>query len=153
MLGKFVTAYIDDILIYSPDEKSHLEHVRDVLQCLLANHLYVKAEKCEFHQRQISFLGYIISAEGFSMDSAKVSAVISWPAPTSVKDLQRFLGFANFCCHFIRGFNMIADPLMALLKKGSKCLQWNPSAEEAFSRLKHAFTSAPVLQHPDPAKP
>lgn len=57
MLGKYIIAYIEDILIYSPDQDSHQEHVRTVLSQLLKNHLYVKVEKCEFHVYQISFLG------------------------------------------------------------------------------------------------
>ncbi|XP_060780914.1 uncharacterized protein LOC132888837 [Neoarius graeffei] len=124
-----------------------------VLSCLLQNHLYVKAEKCEFHQHLISFLGYIINSKGVSMDPSKVSAVMSWPMPTSIKELQCFLGFVNFYHHFIWGFSLIAIPLTALLKKGPKRLQWNPMAEEAFGCLKQAFTSAPILQHLDPSKP
>ncbi|XP_060754226.1 uncharacterized protein LOC132865708 [Neoarius graeffei] len=130
-----------------------MEHVRVVLIHLLQNHLYVKAEKCEFHQHRISFLGYIISSEGVSMDPSKVSAVTSWPTPTSVKELQHFLGFANFYCHFIQGFSSITIPLTSLLKKGPKHLQWNPTAEAAFGHLKQAFTSALILQHPDLSKP
>ncbi|XP_060788681.1 uncharacterized protein LOC132893504 [Neoarius graeffei] len=151
MLGKFVIAYIYNILIYSPDEEIHHEHVRSVLSCLLQNlHLHVKAEKCEFHVNQISFLEYIINSEGMSMDQVKVLAITSWPTPMSVKELQCFLGFTNFYQRFIQGFSIIAAPLTLLLKNGPRHLQWNPAAEEAFNQLKAAFMSAPILQHPDP---
>ncbi|XP_060774883.1 uncharacterized protein LOC132884871 [Neoarius graeffei] len=149
MLGRYVFAYIDDILIYSPDEENHCNQVQSVLKRPSKNHLYVKAEKCKFHMRENSFLGCIISAEGVSMDPSKVTTVTSWPILTSVKELQCFLGFANFYRCFIRGFSIHVVPLTSLLKKGPKHLHWNHTAEEAFDRLKAAFTTAPILQHPD----
>ncbi|XP_060798244.1 uncharacterized protein LOC132900249 [Neoarius graeffei] len=130
-----------------------MEHVKVVLDQLLDNHLYIKAEKCEFHVPQIASLGYVINAEGVSMAQDKVSAVTTWPTPTTVKELQQFLGFANFYRHFIQSFSTFASPLMALLKKGPKHLQWNPVAETAFAQLKSAFTSAPIFKHPDLMKP
>ncbi len=96
LLSKYVVAYIDDILIYSKTEKEHITHVRTVLKRLLENQLYVKAEKCEFHVKQTFFLGYHISHEGVKMDETKVKAVTEWPQPNTIKELQRFLGFANF---------------------------------------------------------
>ncbi|KAI4899208.1 hypothetical protein NFI96_032636 [Prochilodus magdalenae] len=153
MLGSFVIAYIDDILIYSPDLPTHIQNVRRVLSRLLENQLYIKGEKCEFHQGSISFLGYIISPQGVVMDDRKVEAVTNWPIPRSVRELQRFLGFANFYRHFIRSFSSVAAPLTSLLKGNAKNLAWNPKAEAAFNELKERFTSAPILGHPDPSKP
>lgn len=101
MLNKWVIIYIDDILIYSDTFAQHVQQVRAVLQRLIQQQLYAKLEKCEFHQTSTSFLGYIISAEGVAMDDNKVQAVVSWPRPTTVKELQRFLGFANFYRRFI----------------------------------------------------
>lgn len=94
-LNKFVFVYLDDILIFS-DIETHIQHVRKVLQKLLDNHLYVKAEKCEFHVSTVSFLGLIVSEGQVSMDPVKLQAVQDWPTPTSRKEVQRFLGFANF---------------------------------------------------------
>ncbi|KAI4894728.1 hypothetical protein NFI96_008423 [Prochilodus magdalenae] len=153
MLGHFVIAYIDDILVYSPDLPTHVQHVRRVLSRLLENHLYVKGEKCEFHLGSVSFLGYVISPEGVVMDDRKVDAVANWPAPRSIRELQRFLGFANFYRRFIRNFSSVAAPLTALLKGGAKRLVWNPLAENAFKELKIRFTTAPLLTHPDPSRP
>ncbi len=116
-------------------------------------HLAIQIEKCDFHQTSISFLGYIISPGGVAMDEGKVKAVVEWPRPTKLKELQRFLGFANFYRRFIRGFSMVAEPLTALVRKGTSCLPWNEEATKAFSRLKQAFTSAPILHHPDPELP
>ncbi|KAG1974134.1 retrotransposable element [Pimephales promelas] len=96
MLNIFVFVYLDDILIFSPSLQVHTQHVRQVLQRLLENRLFVKAKKCTFHAQSISCLGSIISAEGVSMDSSKVRAVTEWPVPESHVALQRFLGFAKF---------------------------------------------------------
>ncbi|KAL0195007.1 hypothetical protein M9458_008579, partial [Cirrhinus mrigala] len=152
-LNKFVIAYIDDILIYSKSEAEHINHVRTVLSCLLENQLYVKAEKYEFHVNQTSFLGYHISHQGVQMDTAKVQAVTEWPQPTTIKELQRFLGFVNFYRRFIRNYSTVASPLTSLLKDKPHKLKWTEEANHAFISLKERFTSAPILKHSDPNLP
>ncbi|XP_053085639.1 uncharacterized protein LOC128317488 [Pangasianodon hypophthalmus] len=130
-----------------------MNHVRQALVWLLENQLYVKGEKCKFHVPKSSFLGYIISSEDVYMDQDKVTAITNWPVPTTVKELQRFLGFANFYRRYIRGFSNIALPLTSLLKKGPKKLHWNPSANQVFKCHEEAFTSALIHKHPDPSRP
>ncbi|KAI2665817.1 Transposon Tf2-9 polyprotein [Labeo rohita] len=153
MLNRFVIVYIDDILIFSNSLHEHVNHVRTVLQRLISHHLYGKEEKCEFHQDRISFLGYIISSAGVAMDEKKVNAVLNWPRPTTLKELQRFLGFANFYRRFIRHFSTVAAPLSAMVKKGTSRLAWAQPAIQAFDDLRHRFTTAPILHHPDPERP
>ena len=150
-LNHFVYVYLDDILIFSPDSNSHVRHVRQVLQRLLENQLYVKAEKSEFHANTTSFLGFIIAPGEMQMDPAKVSAVAQWPTPDSRKKVQQFLGFANFYRRFIRNFSAIAAPLHALTSPLTPFL-WSPQAEEAFQQLKARFTTAPILTVPDPSR-
>ena len=151
MLNKFVFVYLDDILIFSKNERDHVHHVQSVLQRLLENSLFVKAEKCEFHAPTVSFLGYVVKQGSIEMDATKVAAVTSWPVPKSRKELQRFLGFANFYRRFIRGYSTIAAPLTALTSsKVPFC--WSPTADSAFQTLKERFTSAPILQVPDPER-
>lgn len=81
MLNVFAFVYLDDILIFSPDEETHTHHVRKVLQRLLDNQLCVKAEKCEFHKPSVAFLGFVLTEGEVQMDPGKVSAVIDWPTP------------------------------------------------------------------------
>ncbi|KAK3571479.1 hypothetical protein QTP86_012366 [Hemibagrus guttatus] len=111
LLGKWVIAYIDNILVYSASPEEHLLHVREVLSRLQQHHLYVKLEKCEFHRSTVTFFGYVISRRGVEMDVVKVRAVMDWPAPTMVQELQRFLGFANFYRRFIRNYSSVAGLL------------------------------------------
>ncbi|KAL0176566.1 hypothetical protein M9458_028896, partial [Cirrhinus mrigala] len=152
-LHQFVLVYIDDILIYSRNMAEHRQHVQQVLHKLCQYQLYLKLEKCEFHQPSVYFLGYNISAEGVHMDQKKVDAILNWPPPRNVKELQRFLGFSNFYRRFIQGYSSITAPLTSLLRGKPKHLTWNPAAHEAFQHLKHLFSTAPLLHHPDPELP
>ena len=101
-LDHFVVVYLDNILVFSKNEKDHENHVQLVLEKLRFAGLYAKLEKCIFHQPQVEFLGYIISREGLSMDPKKIEAVISWKRPSTIRDIQCFLGFANFYRIFIQ---------------------------------------------------
>lgn len=143
MLNRYVIAYIDDILICSPDLELHIKHVRAVLRRLSEHRLYAKLKKCEFHQSSMTFLGYVISQIGVEMDMSKMSAITAWPETVTVKDLQRFLGFANFYRRFIRNYSTMASPLMSLLKGKPHHLRWTESAKRAFQLLKQCFTCSP----------
>ncbi|KAK3566144.1 hypothetical protein QTP86_028465, partial [Hemibagrus guttatus] len=153
LLGKWVIAYIDDILVYSTSMEEHVHHVREVLSRLQQHHLYVKLEKCEFHRTTVTFLGYVISRQGVEMDAAKVQAITEWSTPTTVWKLQRFLGFANFYRKFMCNYSSVAGPLTLLLRGKPKRLAWMDQAWAAFQQLKNCFTTAPILRHPDPDLP
>ncbi len=116
MINRFVLIYIDDILIYSPTMEEHRCHVTQILQRLRQHHLYLKTEKCEFHKSTIHFLGYIVTPAGVQMDQRKVEAVKNWPQPTMIKEMQRFLGFANFYRRFIAHYSQLAVPLTSFLR-------------------------------------
>uniref|UniRef100_A0A8C6VUD0 Gypsy retrotransposon integrase-like protein 1 n=1 Tax=Nothobranchius furzeri TaxID=105023 RepID=A0A8C6VUD0_NOTFU len=121
----------------------------------MENWLYCKLEKCAFHQETISFLGFVVSSQGFSVDPQKVQAVAQWPILTSLKQLQSFLGFSNFYRRFIRGFSSIAAPLTALtrLSDQTRPFRLTPEATQAFHTLVHRVTTAPILVYPDPTRP
>ena len=106
----------------------------------------MKAEKCEFHASIVSFLGYIIESRQVKTDPEKIRAVAEWPKPTIRKQLQRFLGFANFYNCFSRNFSRVAAPLTRLTS-----FSWTPEDEQAFSELKGLFTCIPILVQPDPS--
>jgi hypothetical protein len=150
MLDVSVIVYLDDILVFSKNEADHELHVREVFKRLREYGLYAKADKCEFDTRQVEFLGFVVSPEGISMDKAKVQAVQEWPRPQNIKDVQSFLGFANFYRRFIKGFGTVARPLHSLTRKGSTW-DWNGECEASFEELKRLVTTGPVLRHWNPS--
>jgi transposase InsO family protein len=151
-LDQFCTAYIDDILIYSTNLKDHQEHIKKVLAVLRTAGLQIDIDKCEFHQEQVLYLGLFISTNGITMDPAKISAIVDWEEPKTIKDIRSFLGFANFYRRFINEFSQIVTPLVQLTKKG-QLFNFDSSCQQAFSTLKKAFTTAPILRHYDPDLP
>jgi hypothetical protein len=146
MLDICVIVYLDNILIYSQDLASHKQHIREVLKQLRKHRLYAKPEKCEFHSSSVEYLGYLLSLDGLTMLSEKIQAILDWLEPRKVKDIQSFLGFANFYHRFIYNYSDIIVPLARLTRKD---VTWNFSEEcrKSFEALKNAFTSAPLLMH------
>jgi hypothetical protein len=125
-LDKFVVVFIDDILIYSRSEEEREEHLRLVLQKLREHRLYAKLSKCEFWLKKVTFLGHVISKGGISVDPSKVQDELSWNAPTSVGDIQSFLGLDGYYQRFIEGFSKISKPMTELLEKDRK-FEWTPA--------------------------
>ncbi len=151
-LDAFVIVFIDDILIYSKTQEEHLQHIRQVLELLKKNQLYAKKSKCEFMKEEISFLGHRFSARGVEMEEDKIQAIQEWPTPTSVLEVQQFLGLCNYYRRFIHHYSHIAAPITALTQKNIP-FQWNSQAQAAFEELKRAMASRPILLTPDPSKP
>jgi hypothetical protein len=147
-----VIVYIDDILIYTETLEEHRKVVRRVLQILEKNHLYLKAEKCEFEKEKVEYLGLIISHGRIEMDPVKVEGVSKWPEPTIVKEVQSYIGFVNFYRRFIQDFADIARPLHDLTRKDTPWT-WKQEHRTAFEALKQKVTSSPILIFPDDHKP
>ena len=148
-LDDFVSAYLDDLLIFSDTYEEHVQHVQKVLEKMSAAGLQLDIDKCEFHVRETKYLGLIIGADGIKMDAVKVKAVQEWAVPKTVKDIQSFLGFANFYRRFIKDFSRIVKPMVRLTrtKDPSVVWDWNQACQDAFDGLKKAFTEAPVLAY------
>jgi hypothetical protein len=149
-LDEFVTIYLDDLLIYSENLKDHVKHVRKVLLKLRAAGIPADIDKCEFHVQEVKYLGLILTPGGLKMDPTKVEAIQSWEQPRCVKDVQSFLGFANFYRRFIRNYSTIAGPMTALTKKDIGPFDFDDAAKAAFIKLKDAFMEAPILAHYNP---
>lgn len=138
--------YIDDILIFTETMEEHVWIVTRVLEILQQNQLYLKPEKCKFHQLKVAFLGLVISQGHIEMDPVKVAGVAKWPLPTKKKEVQSFLGFVNFYRRFIKDFARIAKPLHELT--GKKEWEWGVEQEQSFRALQTALTTAPLLRMP-----
>jgi len=150
-LRKFVLVFFDDILVYSPDWSSHLQHLETVLQVLQKEHLFAKLSKCSFGATNINYLGHTISNAGFAKEEDKIRVVKDWPKPTSLKLLRGFLGLTGYYRRFIRNYASLATPLTDMLKKDN--FKWTTAAEDAFMKLKEALTSSPVLALPNFTQP
>jgi len=140
--------FIDDILVATDTKEGHDELVEEVLKRLEENNLFVKPEKCKWKVREVEFLGVVISPKGMEMQKEKVAGVLNWPAPRNVKEMQKFLGLANYYRRFIKDFAKIAALLHILVRKEQKW-KWEKEQKEAFGKLKVVFTTEPVLAIPD----
>jgi hypothetical protein len=116
----FVVVYLDEILIYSKTWAEHLQHIQHVLDTLQQHNLYANLEKCSFGRDKVHYLGYIVDQHSVHVDPAKIQVILDWPAPTTLIELQSFLGLANFYCRFVLGFSHIAWALSQVTKGGGK---------------------------------
>jgi hypothetical protein len=151
-LNKFVVVFIDDILIYSKNEKEHAKPLHIILQRLRDHKLYAKFSKCEFWLKSVKFLGHTFSQDGISVDPSNIQEVIDWKEPKFVHQIRSFLGLAGYYHRFIPDFSRIAKPMTELLKKGVKFV-WTEACEKAFHTLRQHLSSAPLLVQPDNSKP
>jgi transposase InsO family protein len=143
-LDQTVVAYLDDILVYSKTLEEHITHVTEVLECLKKADLQLKPEKCEWHKEEVEFLGYIVGRHGVKMSPTKIEVVKSWQTPTTVKQIQEFLGFVNFNRRFIKDYSLKALPLTKLTRKDIP-FKWEQAQENAFQALKQACMEPPTL--------
>ncbi|KAI0997916.1 hypothetical protein K3495_g10275 [Podosphaera aphanis] len=146
LLGDICSAYVDDVVIFSDGSlEDHWVKVRQVLERLQKAGLKLDPSKCEFAKEEIKYLGFIINVkEGIKVDPEKIRAIAAWEAPTDVKGVRSFLGFANFYRIFIEDFAQVSAPLQILTKKGA-LFCWLKYQQEAFDRLKNLFITAPIL--------
>ena len=170
-----VLVYLDDLIIFGRTLEEHEERLLRVLDRLAEAGLKVSVDKCQFCQTQVTYLGHIVSADGVATDQSKVEAVKTWPQPTDLKSLRSFLGFCGYYRRFIANYSAIVRPLTELTKgyappqrthkfaekhkqgyfKESEPFgeRWDQSCTEAFHKIIHCLTNAPVLAFADPNKP
>ncbi len=117
LLDRGVLVYLDDIFIYSKTIEDHKKLLHEVFQRLKKYKLYLKATKCNLFLEKVAFLGHIVTSEGLSVDPSKVDTIKNWPLPRGVKDVQSFLGLANYYRRFVLRFSEIAAPLSRLTRK------------------------------------
>lgn len=152
LLNKGVNIYLDDILIYTLTIEQHIELLKKVFSRLRSHNFKLKVEKSEFMVKEVEYLGYIINENGCQPNKKKVDCITKYPIPTSVTELQRFLGLCNYYRKFICKYANTAKPLYELLKKGAQ-FDWKKSCDDAFRTLKSALVSPPVLIFPDFEQP
>ena len=144
---KFCLVYID-IIIFSQSFQEHLQHLTQLFDRLIKANLKLQPPKCLFAFPKVPYLGHIISQHGITPNAEKITAVQSFPVPTTKKELQSFLGLCNYYRRFVKGFSRTAAPLNQLLKADQK-FQWSDKCQQAFHDLKQALTDHPVLVFPN----
>ena len=133
-----MAAFMDNILVGTENERRYNEIVEEVLKRIEANDLYVKLEKCVWKVIEIDFLGLVMSTEGIKMQEEKVAGVLEWPRPKMVKNVQKFLGLANYYRQFMKDFARIAKLLHKLVRKDKK-ENWGEKKEKMFEELKNVI--------------
>lgn len=144
-----VVAYIDDLLIATVSIDEHIVILRKVFRLLIANKMELRTDKCEFLSTKIEFLGYVVSESGISPTTKGIEAVTNFPEPRTVKDVQSFLGVAQYFRKFVEKFSLIAKPLYDLLKKGAE-FNFKKDQYDAFKILKAKLAESPILAIYDP---
>ena len=139
--------YLDDVIIMSETFDEHLSRLTTVFDRLRSANLKLKAQKCRLFQRQVIFLGHLVTADGIAPDPSKIQAVQNWPRPRNLTETRAFVGLAGYYRNFVADFAAIARPLHELTKKG-RHFEWTDRQDEAFLLLKRKLTEAPVLATP-----
>jgi hypothetical protein len=150
LLDLGLIVYLDDILIYAETEEEHDHIITEVLKCLAESGLAILQDKCFWSTTRVDFLGYVISKDGIEMAQDTVQCIRDWEHPRSLRDIQSFIGFANFYRRFIEGFSKIAKPLSDSTKGSPKDWIWTDAMTQSFEKLKHCFMTGPILTHFDP---
>ena len=151
-LDEFVVVYLDDIMIYSKNMEEHTKHLRLVLDKLRQYKMHAKQSKCTLYASEVDFIGQRVSAKGLQADPTKVQALIDWPEPTNVHEIRQFLGLAQYFRRYIKAYSAICSPLSTLTRKDVPWT-WTQPQKDAFTAIKTALTSAPVLRLADPSSP
>lgn len=138
-LDEFVIIFIDDILIYSKSPEEHMVHLSRVMQRLREHHLFAKFSKCSFWQREIGFLGHVVSDKGVSVDPEKIKSIADWPRPRNASEIRSFLGLANYYRRFVKGFASMASPMTRLTGKDVR-FEWSIECEMERDKVKRNRT-------------
>ena len=122
--------FFNDILVYNPDEKTHVKDLEIVLQTLLEHQFFANLKKCCFGQRQVEYLGYIFFGQGVTVDPSKIQCMLEWPLPKTIKELRGFLSFTGYYRKFVKDYGTIARSLTDQLRKDQ--FSWNKATTVAF---------------------
>ena len=145
-------AYLDDVLIFSKDEKENLQHIQIIFDRIRQHGLKLKLKKCAFFQEETGYLGFVINKDDVKPDPDKVKAIRTLPEPKNVRETRGFIGMSSYYRRFIPNFPKIAEPLIELTKKYAR-FKWTPDCQSAFDCLKDSLTVVPLVSYPDINKP
>ncbi|MBW0532040.1 hypothetical protein O181_071755 [Austropuccinia psidii MF-1] len=139
---------IDDIIIYSETWEYHVKYIDRVLSKCTPVNLKISLKKCDFGQQELLVIGHKVSGLSLEIDRNKVAAVLQKPVPKSIKEMQSFLGFASYYRNHIKNFAHITSSLYKLCSK-DVVFEITKERRDAYERIKHELTNAPVLIFPE----
>ena len=148
----FAFGYLDDILVFSPDMETHLEHLRSLFIKLREADLKLKEIKCNFLKKHIQYLGHIMSGKGITPLPEKLESIQKILPPKTPKEVKQFLGLIGYYCKFVPRFSDLAQLLNALTRK-NVAFEWTPVCQKSFEMLKTSLMTEPILTYPDPNLP
>ncbi|EIE79421.1 hypothetical protein RO3G_04126 [Rhizopus delemar RA 99-880] len=149
----YAQAFVDDIIIFSKSYEEHITHVQNIIQRLTKVNLILNPDKCHFAQSTVYLLGFCVDAKGSRLDPRKVTNALTWPRPSSGKEIQRFLGLVNYFRKYLPNISEVTAPLDKLRFEGKLDKLWTSEQESAFEKIKALLSSAPLLHHPDLEQP
>lgn len=159
-IGKICFIYIDDIIIFSKDDDTHIENLAKIFQTLQSANMKCQLDKCEFMKNKVEFLGFVVSDRGIETNPNKVAAIANYPCPKTLRDLRSFLGLSGYYRRFIQNYAKLAKPLTSLLRgedghvskrmSSKKLISLNNEALDSFKKLKSNLVSKEIiLRYPD----
>ena len=143
----FCLIYLDDIIIFSQSISENLSRLRCVLERLQKANLKLQPEKCCLLQRQVRFLGHVVSDKGLQPDPQNIEKVVNWPTPITVSQVRGIVALGSYYRRFIQGYSKLVKPLVQLTEKGRQ-FEWTENCNMAFQKLKEALTSAQIMSFP-----
>jgi len=147
LVTKICLVYLDDIIVFGKTFEDMAENLKQIFIRFRKANLKINPKKCSLFERQVKYLGHVITADGISTDPEKTTAVAEWPVPQSKKQVRSFLGFYSYYRKFVKGsLSIIAKPLFVLTENQAKFL-WT-ERQQAFDRLKQTLTAAPLFSFP-----
>ena len=145
--AKTCLVYLDDVVLFNKTERSHLETLTEVFECIRAAGLKLKPQKCFIGRKEVTFLGHHVTREGIRPDPTNIEKVLKWPNPTTEVEVKGFLGLCGYYSKFIPNYAEISRPLREAANQ-SGALRWTSEMEAAFDTLKKSLASPPVLSLP-----
>lgn len=146
---KTCLVYLDDIIVMGKTFEDHLKNLEEVFERLRGSGLQLSSKKCHLFQKEVRYLGHVVSNKGVAVDDQKIQSVKEWPIPANKHELRSFLGLCTYYRRFVPGFANIAKPLTRLTEEQRR-FHWDDDCQQAFGNLKTALTSAPILSYPLP---
>lgn len=150
-IGVICLVYMDDIIIFSTSLTEHIDNLGKIFKTLQKHNLKVQLDKSEFLQKEVAFLGHIVTTDGVKPNPDKIQTIQNWPLPSNEKELRGFLGILGYYRKFIRDFAKIAKPLTNALRKGEGICHTKEFLD-AFTKCKQILTGSDILQYPDFSK-